>query len=131
MENQEIIDKLKSIEKGYHSLSDKEINEQIEAIFECDYEWTGSSFKNKKTSIYLKIEGLNFYTPDEIRLAYERTWSKQNKDELSIRERQSKILMFFLLSFILYFFLDYKWVLVLQGSLIIVFIIGYKILKEK
>ena len=91
MKNQEIIDELKSFERGYNRLTDDEINKQIEAIFECDYEWSSNvGFINKKTNLKLNIQGLHVYTPNMIRESYERTWSKQTKKGVRDEEKAAR-----------------------------------------
>ncbi len=77
------ISTLKIIEPGYNYWSDEEIKEQLKTIKECGYVWFQKKgrigFKNKKTKLYLKIEGLNFYKPDEIKKTFDEVWSKQKK----------------------------------------------------
>ncbi len=76
---------LKIAEPGYNNWKEKEIEKQIKAIEECGYKWFERKgrvgFKHTKTGLYLKMEGLHFYSPEEIKRTYEKVWSKDNSDE--------------------------------------------------
>ncbi len=57
MDNQSIIETLKKVEEGYNSWDDSDIENQIEAINECGYEWFEEDgrvgFKHSQSGIYL------------------------------------------------------------------------------
>ena len=73
---------LKTIEPGYSDWEDEEIEKQIKAIQECGYEWFEQKgrvgFKHTKTGLYLRIEGLQFYKPEDIKRVYEEVWSMES-----------------------------------------------------
>lgn len=75
---------LKMIEPGYNDWKDEEIEKQLKTIEECGYRWFEQKgkvgFKHPKTGFYLKMEGLHFYKPEEIKRVYKEVWSK---DDLS------------------------------------------------
>jgi len=77
---------LKMVEPGYNGWEDEEIEKQIHAIEECGYKWFERKgrvgFKHSKTGLYLLIEGLHFYKPEDIKKVYEITWSKQNPTQV-------------------------------------------------
>jgi len=77
---------LKMVESGYNDWEDEEIKKQIQAIEECGYKWFESKgkvgFKHSKTGLYLKMEGLNFYKPEEIKKVYREVWSKQDPAQM-------------------------------------------------
>ncbi|MCK5413050.1 MAG: hypothetical protein KAI57_01610 [Candidatus Pacebacteria bacterium] len=81
---------LKIVEPGYRKWKDEEIIEQIKAIEECGYRWFEQKgkvgFKHTKTGLYLKTEGLNFYTPEEIKKAYKEVWSKEDPAQMKKTE---------------------------------------------
>ncbi len=76
---------LKMVEPRYDDWDDGEIEKQIKVIEECGYKWFEQKgrvgFKHTKTGLYLKIEGLNFYSPGKIREVYENVWSKDDPDQ--------------------------------------------------
>jgi hypothetical protein len=138
MELEQIIEKMKEIEPRYNLLEEDEINAQVKAIFDCDYEWVGSKFKNKVTGLYLNVNGLSKYSAEGIRDAYESTWSKQNFQDVEKKEqrqdlvkKQFRLVMFFLLCFVLYFFIDFKYVLIAQVLIGLLFLYGIKMMKEE
>lgn len=73
---------LKIVEPGYNKWKDEEIMEQLKAINECGYKWFEQKnrvgFKHSRTGMYLKIEGLHYYKPTDIKKAYEEVWSKDS-----------------------------------------------------
>ena len=79
---------LKMVEPGYNDWEDEEIEKQLKAIEECGYRWFEQKgkvgFKHPKTGFYLKMEGLHFYKPEEIKRVYKEVWSK---DDLSQAKR--------------------------------------------
>ena len=149
MEIEEIIEQMKIIEPRYDLWTSEEMKGQIEAIFECDYEWVGSQFKNKETGLYLNVPGLNTYTAEGIKITYESIWSKQNIEGVNKREeeimenieeelfrrdvlkKQKKLGVYFLISFSLYFFYDYRFALAVQILILLGFVYGIKILTKK
>lgn len=81
---------LKIVEPGYNDWEDEEIIEQIKAIDECGYRWFEQKgrvgFKHTKTGLYLKIEGLHYYKPEEIKRAYKDVWSKADPKQVRKRD---------------------------------------------
>ncbi len=81
---------LKMVEHGYNDWQDEEIIEQIKAIEECGYKWFEQKgrvgFKHTKTGLYLKMEGLHFYKPEEIKRTYEEVWSKDDPKQAKERD---------------------------------------------
>ncbi len=104
MDNQRIIEILKKVEPGYNSWTDIDIAKQIGAINECGYEWFEENgkvgFKHTESGIYLKIEGLNYYSPEEIKKTYEKVWSK-SFDKVRKRDKKNKFFIKFIKSLIL------------------------------
>ncbi len=96
MDNQRIIEILKKVEPGYNSWTDIDIAKQIGAINECGYKWFEENgkvgFKHTESGIYLKIEGLNYYSPEEIKKTYEKVWSK-NFDKVRKRDKKTSSLL--------------------------------------
>ena len=74
------------VESGYNDWEDEEIKKQIQVIEECGYKWFESKdkvgFKHSKTGLYLKMEGLNFYKPEEIKKVYREVWSKEDPAQM-------------------------------------------------
>lgn len=85
---------LKTVEPGYDNWKDEEIEKQIKAIEECGYKWFEKKgrvgFKHTKTGLYLKIEGLHFYKPEEIRKVYDEVWSKDDPSRIKDVEATTK-----------------------------------------
>jgi hypothetical protein len=85
---------LKSIEPGYSSWNDAEIAEQIKAILKCGYKWEEQKglvgFKHSKTGLYLKIDGLHIFSPEDIEKTYREVWSKANVEQLAKREEAAQ-----------------------------------------
>ncbi len=81
---------LKMVEPGYNDWKNGEIIEQIKAIEECGYKWFEQKgrvgFKHTKTGLYLKIEGLHFYKPEEIKRVYKEVWSKDGPNQVRKRD---------------------------------------------
>lgn len=104
MNNQLIIETLKVVETGYKTWDDSDINKQIEAIYDCGYEWFEKDgkvgFKHSQSGLYLKTEGLHYYSPEQIKKTYEDIWSK-NIDKVRIRGKRDKYLTKFIKSFLL------------------------------
>lgn len=77
---------LKIVEPGYRDWKDEEIIEQLKAIEECGYKWFEQKgrvgFKHTKTGLYLKMEGLHFYKPGEIKRVYREVWSKDDPSRI-------------------------------------------------
>lgn len=77
---------LKMVEPRYGSWKDDEIEEQIKAIEECGYKWFEQKgrvgFKHKERGVYLNIEGLHFYKPEEIKRVYREVWSKNDPSRI-------------------------------------------------
>jgi hypothetical protein len=77
---------LRQVEPGYNTWIDDDIEKQIKAIKECGYVWFEKkervAFKHSKTGLYLLIDGLNFYKPEEIKKIYREVWSKANPDQI-------------------------------------------------
>ena len=103
-----IVNRLKVIEPRYDEWNDDEILLQIGKILECGYEWddNNSKFLNKEIGMYLNVEGLNLFKPDDITDFYERVWSKE-KPRNEQEEKRSKTgyilyLFFGIIIFILY-----------------------------
>lgn len=84
------VNMLKIVETGYRDWEDEEIKKQIKAIEECGYEWFHErhsvGFKHIKTGLYLKVEGLHLYTPEDIKMFYKKVWSKDSLAEAKIRD---------------------------------------------
>ena len=84
-----MINVLKVAEPGYNDWNDNEIKKQIEAIEECGYKWFEKNgkvgFRHSKTKIFLLIEGLNFYKPEDIKKNYKEVWSKDDPDQIRKR----------------------------------------------
>lgn len=80
---------LRMVEPGYNDWNDEEIEKQIKAIEECGYRWFEQKgrvgFKHSKTGFYLKMEGLHFYKPDEIKRVYIEAWSKDDPKQVKKR----------------------------------------------
>lgn len=74
------------VESGYNNWKDEEIVGQLQAIEECGYKWFEQKgrvgFKHTKTGLYLKIEGLHFYKPEEIKRVYREVWSKDDPSRI-------------------------------------------------
>ncbi len=85
---------LKMVEPGYNNWKDEEIEKQLKAIGECGYKWFEKrgrvGFKHTKTGLYLKIEGLHFYKPEEIKKVYREVWSKD--DSATLRKFEKEML---------------------------------------
>jgi hypothetical protein len=77
---------LKTVEPGYNDWKDEEIIEQLKAIKECGYKWFEQKgrvgFKHTRTGLYLKMEGLHFYKPEEIKRVYREVWSKDDPSRI-------------------------------------------------
>ena len=77
---------LKTVDPGYNDWEDEEIEKQLQAIEECGYKWFEQKgrvgFKHTKTGLYLKIEGLHFYKPEEIKRVYREVWSKDDPSRI-------------------------------------------------
>lgn len=107
----EIIGVLRDIEPGYISMTNEDIIEQIDAIYECNYIFKMKGqivgFKNTITGLNLKIGGLHHYSADSIKETYENVWSKSNYNEVSAKEYKVKSLKAFFLAlfslFLLFF----------------------------
>lgn len=104
MDNQLIIETLKQVEPGYNTWEDSDIEKQIEAINECGYEWFEQDgkvgFKHSQSGIYLKTEGLHYYSPEQIKKTYEDVWSK-DFDKIKTRSERDRYLAKFIKSFLL------------------------------
>lgn len=110
MNKSQIINRLKEIEPRYSEWNDNEIENQIEKIFECGYEWDNdnSKFFNKEIGMYLKVEGLNLFKPEDINDFYERVWSKERpKSEQKVKSSKRGCLLFLIVSVIYYFLIEY------------------------
>ena len=74
------------VEHGYDDWKDEEIIEQLKAIEECGYKWFEQKgkvgFKHTKTGLYLKMEGLHFYKPEEIKRVYREVWAKDDPSRI-------------------------------------------------
>lgn len=85
---------LKTVEPGYKSWDDNEIEKQIKAIQECGYKWFEKKgrvgFQHTKTGLYLKIDGLHFYKPEEIKKVYREVWSKDDPTQMKKRDATAK-----------------------------------------
>ncbi len=132
-----IINKMREIEPQYLSWTDEEIGKQIKAIHECDYVWEVNHFKNKKTGLLLNIKGLSRYAPEGIKETYESVWSKDSFENVERREKlwshrkkQFKLVLYFLISFLLYFYIDYIMVLICQVILVFLFLFSLKVEKN-
>lgn len=81
---------LKMVEPGYHDWKDEEIEKQVQAIEECGYKWFEQkgrvAFKHTKTGLYLKMKGLHFYSPEEIKTTYKDIWSKTDPEQVKRRD---------------------------------------------
>lgn len=77
---------LKMVEPGYNDWEDEEIIKQLKSIEECGYKWFEQKgrvgFKHTKTGLYLKMEGLHFYKPEEIKKVYREVWSKDDPSRI-------------------------------------------------
>ncbi|MBU3918875.1 hypothetical protein KKC63_03150 [Patescibacteria group bacterium] len=77
---------LKIVEPGYSDWQDEDIEEQIRAIKECGYKWSETKgkvgFRHSKTGLFLIIEGLHYYKPEDIRRVYREVWSKEDPNHL-------------------------------------------------
>ncbi len=80
MEIKQVILKMREIEPNYKFWNEKEIENQIEAIFKCGYECVEDSerihFIHKPEMVSLDIEGLDKYTPENIVSTFNSVWSK-------------------------------------------------------
>jgi hypothetical protein len=85
---------LKMVEPGYNDWKEEEIIEQIKAIEECGYRWFEQKgmvgFKHSKTGLYLKMEGLHFYSPEKIKETYKRVWSKDDPSRIRNMEANAQ-----------------------------------------
>ena len=131
-----IIAIMKDIEPRYNDWSDVEINEQIDAIKECGYEWSyshkGVGFKHKDSGVYLNIPNLNFYKGDKLKETYERVWSKDFEGVKSRGDFNKSIKGFFVLILTLIFgfiFLKPTHAIILNG--IVLTYVLYNYLKFK
>jgi len=81
---------LKTVEPGYNDWDDEEIEKQLKTIEECGYKWFEQKgrvgFKHTKTGLYLKMEGLHFYKPEEIKRVYKEVWSKDDPKQVRKRD---------------------------------------------
>lgn len=76
-ERQEIIQVMRRVESGYSDWSDAEINNQIDAIYQCGYEWIkDKGFRHKVGDVNLFVRGLHIYSPERIHTTYKNVWSK-------------------------------------------------------
>lgn len=91
------IDVLKTVEPGYNDWEDEEIEKQLKAIEECGYKWFEQNgmvgFKHTQTGLYLKMEGLHFYKPEEIKRVYKEVWSKDDPNQVKKREATAQKLV--------------------------------------
>lgn len=77
LKRQEIIQVMRRIEPNYCYWTDYEINEQIDAIYECGYEWIeNKGFLHKVGKVYLLIPNLHTYSSSMIHETYQNVWSK-------------------------------------------------------
>lgn len=78
------------VEPGYKDWKDEEIIKQIKAIEECGYKWFEKKgrvgFKHTETGLYLIMEGLHYYKPEEIKRAYREVWSKDDLEQVKKRD---------------------------------------------
>ena len=139
MDNQLIIGTLKQVEPGYNTWDDSDIEKQIQAINECGYDWFEQDgrvgFKHSQSGIYLKTEGLHYYSPEQIKKTYEDVWSK-DVDNVRPRDERNKYLtkfikslLFTLLSLITFLFLDKQvatWIFI-----VLVIVTGYNYINYK
>ncbi len=81
---------LKIVEPGYNDWQNEEIEKQIKAIQECGYKWFEQKgrvgFKHSKTGLFLIIEGLHCYKPEDIKRIYRKIWSKSDPNNVKRRD---------------------------------------------
>jgi hypothetical protein len=81
---------LKNVEPGYKNWDDNKIEKQIKAIQRCGYNWFEKKgkvgFKHSKTGLYLRIDGLNYYEPEDIEKTYREVWSQDNPEQVHKRD---------------------------------------------
>jgi tetratricopeptide (TPR) repeat protein len=84
---------LKTVEPGYNDWEDEKIEKQIKAIQDCGYRWFEQKgkvgFEHTKTGLYLRIDGLHFYNPKDIKKTYREVWSKD--DPAQVRKRDTAV----------------------------------------
>ena len=108
----QITSALRNYNPAYKKISDSEISDQLDAIFQCGYEWIESEnsfgFYHPNSKMYLKIAGLQYYSPEAIIKAYNEVWSKDTKET---REKfkmlpETQLGCLFFVSFSLFFFIN-------------------------
>lgn len=103
--------KLKEIEPRYLDWNEDEIDRQIENIYNCGYKWNEeySNFYNERIDMFLKIQGLNTFKPEDISEFYERVWSKEKPRTETDRSNSKKgCFIFIMVSLAVYFLVEYK-----------------------
>jgi hypothetical protein len=129
---EDIIILMKEIEPNYKEWSIEEINNQIDAILDCGYEWVSNGsncgFKHKESNVYLNIPGLNFYSPRQIKETYRRTWSKDFNGVKARRHLSETIKGFGILVLTLivgFIFLSANHALIINGIILTYILFNY------
>lgn len=118
-----IIYEMRSVNPGYNSMTDNEIEKQLDAIFSCGYEWQQTDrkigFFNPKTNLYLKINGLQYYSPESIIQTYEEVWSKDSADRRDRFQKypEGQVGCLFILSFSLFFIVQWEIAIIIVSLL--------------
>ena len=121
-----IIYEMRSINPGYNSMTDDEIEKQLDAIFSCGYEWQQTDrkigFYNPKTNLYLKINGLQYYSPESIIQTYEDVWSKDSSERRDRFKKypETQVGCLFILSFSLFFIVELNIAIAVISSLFLI-----------
>ena len=128
---QSIIYEMRSVNPGYNSMTDDEIEKQLDAIFSCGYEWQQTDrkigFFNPNTNLYLKINGLQYYSPESIIQTYEEVWSKDSADRRDRFQKypEGQVGCLFILSFSLFFIVQWEIAVVIVSLLFaVLFLLG-------
>ena len=126
-----IIYEMRSVNPGYNSMTDDEIEKQLDAIFSCGYEWQQTDrkigFFNPNTNLYLKINGLQYYSPESIIQTYEEVWSKDSADRRDRFQKypEGQVGCLFILSFSLFFIVQWEIAVVIVSLLFaVLFLLG-------
>ena len=135
MKSDRIIALMKQGEPQYENWTDESIREQLDAIYECGYEWFEENnkfgFKHKESGLYLKISGLSFYPPEKFKKTYEEVWSKDrgNSKARLYFGKTLKGILFLILGIIVSFFIKKEYSIILNLSILTY--ITYNLIKFK
>ena len=124
-----IIYEMRRQNPAYNEYTYDEIEKQLDAIFSCGYEWIQTDrkigFYDPKTKLYLKINGLQLYSPESIIETYENVWSKDSAERRDRFKKypETQVGCAFILSFLLFFIIELKIAIAVVSSLFIIFLL--------